>query len=269
MSLTDFMRNKKLNLKFKEIFKCPDFNQEVPILAKPKTNNYALIGTAFDYLLRFYISRNSNIENKGWVCEDIKYLVKFDADLKETTKKIINNAKNEYKKYLDTGLISNNIINSVINLAKLDGIIRSGGVLPNSIDINQDDLEDLKKLYSIIPCDFFMTNEKCILNPSFGTASLMVGGADADLIIGDTLIDIKTTINLKFTRSYFLQLIGYYILNDLGDINEVKKKVKINKLGIYYSRYGFLFIFNVSDIVSKKDFDKFKDMFIDVVQGFN
>ncbi len=114
----------------------------------------------------------------------------------------------------------------------------------------------------------FMNNKKCILNPSFGTASLMAGGADADLIMGGTLIDIKTTITLKFTRGYFLQLIGYYILNDLGGIDEVKDKIKIKKLEIYYSRYGYLFTFKVTDIVSAKDFKEFRELFIDVAQGF-
>jgi hypothetical protein len=129
-------------------------------------------------------------------------------------------------------------------------------------------MEDLKKLYSIIP-NFFKSNKKCILNPSFGTASLMVGGADADLIIGDTLIDIKTTTSLVFIKSYFLQLIGYYVLNDIGGIDEIKDHVKIKKLGIYYSRYGYLFTFNVSEVVSKKDFKEFTELFIDIAQGFN
>ena len=269
MSLTDFMRNKKLNLKFNEIFKYPDFNPEVSILAKPKTNNHALIGTAFDYLLRFYIARNNKVANKRWVCEEVKYLAKFEDDLKKTIEKIINTAKNSYEEYLNTGILSNNILNSVICLAKLDGIFRSGGVLPNSIDIDPEDIKDLKKLYSIIPSNFFMHNKKCILNPSFGTASLMVGGADADLIIGNTLIDIKTTITLKFTRDYFLQSVGYYILNDLGGIDKVKDKIKIKKLGIYYSRYGYLFTFKVTDIVSAKDLKEFRELFIDIAQGFN
>jgi len=268
MSLTNFMRNKKLNMKFKEIFKSPNFNQEVPILAKPKTKNYALIGTAFDYLLRFYIAKNNNIISKKWVCEDIEYLVKFDDNLKEITEEIINNAKNAYKEYLNKGLISENIINSVIYLAKLDGILRSGGVLPNSIDIEPGDIEDLKKLYSIIPNNLFKNGGICILNPTFGTASLMVGGADADLIIGGTLIDIKTTISLKFTKDYFKQLVGYYILSELDGIDGIKDKIKIKKLGIYYSRYGYLFTFNVFDIVTEKQLKQFKELFIDVAQGF-
>ena len=218
MSLTDFMRNKKLNLKFQETFICPKFSDELPILAIPRTKNYTLIGTAFDYLLRFYISRNSLVVNNNWICEEVKEFAKYEDDLKEIVEKIINNAKNSFDNYIKTGLLTEDIIRSVIQLAKLDGIFRSGGLLPNSIDIEQNDIEDLKKLYSIIPHDIFKTNKQCILNPSFGTASLMVGGADADLILGDTLIDIKTTSSLKFPRSYFLQLIGYYILNDLAGI---------------------------------------------------
>jgi len=270
MSLTDFMKNKRLYEKFQKIFKMPQIKKEKYILVKPKTKNYMLIGTAFDYLLRFYIARHNNkIINRDWVCEEVKGLARFEDDLRETSEEIVNRAKDNYEMYLDEGVLSNNLLSSVILIAKLDGILRSGGVLPNSLDIEPRDIEDLNNLYSVIPKNYFMKNEFCVLNPTFGTASLMVGGADADLIIGDTLIDIKTTINFKFTKEYFLQLIGYFILNELGGIDNFENNVDIKKLGIYYSRYGYLFTFNVSDVVGERDLKEFKKLFIDVAQGFD
>jgi hypothetical protein len=79
------------------------------------------------------------------------------------------------------------------------------------------------------------------MNPTFGDSSKDIGGADADIIIDDTIIDIKTTKYSKFEKEYFRQLIGYYLLN----VRECNKYGKINNLGIYFSRYGLLFKFPI------------------------
>lgn len=269
MSITKFMRDRRLLNEFNKIFELPRLTKKIGILAEPKSKNYMLIGTAFDYLLRFYITKNNNVIDKNWICEEVQELAKFDNNLKDATSEIIKNAKMSYNTYLKSGELSNNILTSIILIAKLDGISRSGGLLPSSLDVEAEDVQDLKNLFSIIPKKDFCKNKLYFLNPTFGTASLMVGGADADLIIGDTLIDIKTTTKLKFDKGYFLQLIGYYILSELGDIDGARNKIVIKRLGIYYARFGYLFTFKVTDVASYGDIKKFKELFIDIAQGFN
>jgi len=53
MSLTTFIKTEKVRDKFQKTFRLPDFNHIAPIAAPPLTENYMLVGTAFDYLLRF------------------------------------------------------------------------------------------------------------------------------------------------------------------------------------------------------------------------
>ncbi|RLJ00615.1 MAG: hypothetical protein DRP08_06425 [Candidatus Aenigmatarchaeota archaeon] len=53
--------------------------------------------------------------------------------------------------------------------------------------------------------EYFKPKKICILNPTFGRASELVHGADCDLVIDDTIIDIKTTQETKFRRDYFSQ----------------------------------------------------------------
>ena len=61
----------------------------------------------------------------------------------------------------------------------------------------------------------------------------MAGGADADLIIDDTLIDIKTTKSCSFTQDMYSQLLGYYALSTMdGRFDD------ITEIGIYFSRYS-------------------------------
>ena len=69
-----------------------------------------------------------------------------------------------------------------------------------------------------------------ILNPDF-EGSRDVGGADADLIIGSALIDIKATVNPKIESRWLWQLLGYALL-DYTD------QYCIDTVGVYLSRQG-------------------------------
>ena len=98
----------------------------------------------------------------------------------------------------------------------------------------------------------FKAKKIIVLNPTFGEGSRIVGGADADIIIDNTLIDIKTTMNLKLRREWFHQIIGYYILSRIGGIDGVSPKHKINKLGFYFSRYGELYTITVKTLINER-----------------
>ena len=71
------------------------------------------------------------------------------------------------------------------------------------------------------------------LNPNFD-GSLDIGGADADLIVEGTLIDIKATITQKIRPDWLWQLLGYVLL-DYSD------RHRINSIGLYMARQGIFF----------------------------
>ena len=82
-----------------------------------------------------------------------------------------------------------------------------------------------------------------------------MGGADADLILGDTLIDIKTTKFLKLKQDMWSQVVGYYLLDMING-----NGYDIKNLGIYFSRHGVLQTFSVDDLGDVGDFmDWFKE----------
>jgi hypothetical protein len=68
--------------------------------------------------------------------------------------------------------------------------------------------------------------------PTFGAASALVGSADADLISGDMLLDFKTTKSAEVRGEHMDQLFGYFLLNRRAEFPE------INRVGLYFSRYG-------------------------------
>ena len=287
MSLTSLLSIQEIKQKFNETFYRPNVKLEGKILATPQTKNYSLIGTAFDYLVRFYIKyENPNAISSRWVAEEGleklklysgKYAQEIDLE-KKTIKLILNEdskinydnfkyknleiaeknfekAKQNYELYLKSGKITKGLIKSTIHLAQLDFVYRSGHIVFSDV-IDQDirDLENLIKVFKNKKTIF--KNSTIYLNPTFGEASRLVGGADADLIINDILIDIKTTKFLKFDQKMYNQIIGYYLLSKIGKINGTNE-IKINTIGIYFSRHGLLYTLPVSVIESKTSIKKF------------
>jgi len=61
MSLTDFIKLPDVRARFRAEFPKPNFDVQQELLAAaPNGNNYRLVGTAFDYLLRFYMGSNEH-----------------------------------------------------------------------------------------------------------------------------------------------------------------------------------------------------------------
>ncbi len=81
-----------------------------------------------------------------------------------------------------------------------------------------------------------------VLNPIFD-GSRDVGGADADIIIGKALYELKTSRPRRpFSRKLFWQLLGYTLL-DYSD------EYKINRIGCYFPRHGYHRVWRLSEIM--------------------
>ncbi|WP_114045871.1 hypothetical protein [Acidipropionibacterium virtanenii] len=95
-------------------------------------------------------------------------------------------------------------------------------------------------------------------NPIF-SGSGCVGGADADWIIDDTLIDCKTTKNLtnSWIRKALFQLLGYSLL-DFTDYFEIRN------IGLWLPRFRAFQVWNIYDILdisSKRELQKVRREF--------
>ncbi len=170
--------------------------------------------------------------------------------------------KRTMRNICEPGRITDDILKDCICLAHLDAIYRIGWIDYKTIGkVDDQDILDLRKLYEIINPDIFFTKKVCILNPNFKNGHL-VGGADLDLIIGDTIIDIKTTKYLEFKREYLNQLIGYYLLYLNGGINKFPSRMHISYLGIYFSRHALLFKFPIWEVIKPDNLDKVASWFL-------
>ena len=298
LNLSRFLKLPDVKAKLRHEFVKPLFSVEKPLFAPVITSNPQKIGTAFDYLLRFYanylnpkaissqwaaevslkileISRDDDtiiIDTKNRLVqaqnEDLipKDYVKRCKELKQEhyseAKKVIEIAKENLDSYLKTGDMNNNLIESSLALAQLD-VLRRARYLSNSKSFvaEKNDMEDLRHLISIIDPKIFKANQTCVLNPDFGPEAKKLMNADADIVIDNTLIDIKTVKNLKVDRGIFNQLLSYYALYRIGGIKGLSPDSKINKLGIYFSRHGYLHIYRIEDIIDETTYSDFIEWF--------
>lgn len=263
MSLTSLIKNdQELRNKIQSAFLRPKLDKNKTLLVELQTRNHSLVGTAFDYLFRFYLEKLNNIQNqsRGWIAETalMRLSLLNEQEAYEKGLEIINNVKELHKEFIQTGNLSKELIRQTVRMSDLDPVFRAGvGIKSIGRDANPADIEDIEKQLALINEKLFIAKDICLLNPTFGKASSLVGGADADLIIDDKLIDIKTTKKLELKTKDFCQVIGYFLLHRIEGLRETK----INQLGIYYSRYGYLFLFNIRDMIDDNSLQAFTEWF--------
>jgi len=273
MSLSTFLARPDVREKFRQEFPMPRIGAKKELLAQPQSNRYSLVGTAFDYLLRFYLQRlNPKVVHRRWVAEaglwklanSVPLVYNIDAGRLSAEdrrvkagRKAFDKARTVYAEYIESGKVTGPLLRGAIYLAQLDVVFRSGWVDENLGIAQNEDVQDLRNLLSLVNPDDFRAKRLCLLNPTFGDASRLVGGADADLVIDSMLVDVKTTKNFVLKRNDFNQLIGYMVLHDLNGFDGIKSKRRISKLSIYFSRHAHLETFDVRSIVNPDTYPSF------------
>lgn len=247
--MTSFLTsNADVRERFRQQFKKPRLDVQVDLLAPPQSKRFTQVGTAFDYLLRFHVKRlNPDAIERPWVAESG---FGWPLHIERLARDIIEVARKDYSFYLASGDVTDDLLGSALRLAQLDGFRRSGYIDENLGAVHVEDVADLRRLSSIVDPALFAAKSSCHLNPAFGVASMMVGGADADLVLDDLLIEIKTTQKLDFTTAHFHQLMGYVVLNEIN----LESDLCINKAGVYFARHGYLHTFDLGPILDDPEF---------------
>lgn len=268
MSLSSFLEKQDVKAKFKAEFQKPKFDVKRQLLAPPILEGHSrLIGTSADYLLRFYakyLNPHAEEDEAGWAAERALRVLKRrgENNLYEIGNVIVAEARHNYLNFLETGEFTDELLRSASLLAKLDPLVRrSDYIVENLQVIDSEDVADLRNLINIVDPNLFRTQGRVLLNPDFGPGSLLVKGADADLILDDLLIDVKTTKKLTLERKHFDQLLGYYVLS-LIERRFDPEIQPINQLGVYFARHAFIYKFDVKEVINPKTFPQFVNWFV-------
>jgi hypothetical protein len=253
MSLSSFLEtNADVRDYLRARFPKPQDARRAPTIAPPLTNHYQVVGTAFDYLLRWWLKSHCPFatETGPWIAElALQY---FDPSRPKYAAAVsaVQDAKKHLALYVRTERPTYYLYAAALRLARLDPVFRAP-VEPDAVDlaVTPDDVADLKQLLNLLPEDTLLPRKACILNPTFVMSGL-VGGADVDLVADDLMVDVKTTKDPKCWRGYFNQLLGYYLLYMLGGFAIAGRQPRIRRLGIYFARQGHLQVWRVRDIAS-------------------
>jgi hypothetical protein len=253
VSLSTFVERKDVKEYLRVNVAKPWFQVRAEIKAPPLTTSYGWTGTAFDYAMRFYLQKlNPSAKVSRWLAEESAALVvasrRETARTKTRVLRIVETAKDCVRSYLKSRRDAKpgvELIRATVDLAQLDLVYRIG--LLDLRPINETVVEDVGNMLALVRPEDFRAKRTCVLNPTFGAASEIVGGADGDLFIDGTLVDIKVNKHLEMGRDVFNQIFGYFCLSCIGGVDGCRGKVSC--IGVYFARYGVLHRLPIESLV--------------------
>jgi hypothetical protein len=229
----------------------------LPMRVPPRSNNPQRLGTAFDYLFRFELQRqNRRAEQGTWVAE----LAAGSSGrvLRDAKKSVAAYCRKRKPSHEDRACLAAH----ALRLAAMDEVYRAGIFSADLKQVDEAAAKELVDLLDIVPFEKFVNESRTMLNPGFGQASRMVQGADADLIVGDLLVDVKTTRDGRVEADEIDQLLGYFILARQARLAD-QNFPQINRLGLYYSRHAHLWTWDVSTLHDDRAFRAMEQWFIE------
>ena len=255
VSLSTLIRqDASLRALLKEMIRRPRFSR--PELLAPAVSRRAnLTGTAFDYLLRFELLRRYRglpIEQGWWIAR----LALRHAPKPRLSKRFLDEAQEQVALYAQGYGDTLSLAQTCTVLAKFDLVYRAGWADPQWLVPDEEIAAELTELLALVPFEDMRPRQRLILNPSFGEASLWVGGADADLVVDGCLIDIKTVMDARLKLDELYQLVGYAALAGLGGLHVADSPATqrpvhaaLSRAALYYARHGLLVSFELDELL--------------------
>ena len=266
MSLTFMLKDSTVQELF-STFRFKTRQTDAPIAAPQPPNNHPPTGAAFDYLARFWLKlRHPDAVTYPWQAKNgiLKLCMWAHTNPQQygwralAALKSFESAEREYKAYISTRNLTEGLLRAALRLAELDAAYRGNQRAAVGIGVEPPDgaVADLRALWNVmVDGDLAKIRSPMRLNPDFGDATDLVGGADADIIADDILIEIKTGKNPTFSQKHFRQLAGYAALQRLADGPDFRE------VGVYLARYGRLLTVDAEIIYGAAGFGEFLEKF--------
>jgi|SRR5882724_8531034 len=284
MSLSDFVDLPEIRALLEPLLPREPIQLRRPLRVPAARNSGGLVGTAFDYAVRFELQRrHPRAHAKRWLAELSLELVEpiaeitapddptlsfilqddegpvvssVDSKLAMRWRAIVLDARAAVDAYLGdpapSPRLRDEILAHALRLARIDSYYRVGWVDPEPELVDIRDVADLRVLVAILPWKALGSGEALWLNPNFADQSTRVGGADADIIMGDLLLDLKVVTKCSPRRD-LRQLIGYLLLARAA-VRDDPTFPTIARIGVYYARHGHLWTVPASDFIAHPAF---------------
>lgn len=269
MSLTSIINTPETRSFLKDKIHNPGIDPEPETLIPPEAASPRRVGMAFDYALRGGLEARFDAATRGTVAESGLAVLQMlgssdgeDCDLDEATERL----ERAMARLGDLGTeqeLSDSAVRGCYHLADLETVYRAKRTDDVGREVTDREVQELRGLYEIIPWDVFEPNERLYLNPTFGEASRAVGGADADVVVDDTIVDLKTIKRQRPKIKMFRQLVGYALFAQRFGLNREGEGVEVDRVAIYFSRAGELRTWPLSEVLEAGTEDAVVEYFLD------
>jgi hypothetical protein len=258
VSLTSILGTKEARAFLKGLIINPRMPEKLDILIEPTTNSYTRMGTGFDYAARFGLEKRFDtvIRRPNLVAEDAVHLIiqNNNGEIYDSSVRELNRALESIERVGEdwSGVDGIEAAKACLQLADFDVVYRTGRVFPTN-PISNEEANELLELYRSIPWSFYADFHSIYVNPTFGACTSRVRGADADIVVDDLLIDIKTTKKPNLDLDMVRQLVGYALLCNKSGIDGDRGEAspyEIRRVGIYFSRSVHLHVMNLEDCIA-------------------
>jgi hypothetical protein len=207
MSLVALVRQPDIRAAFDSVAikeRPPAFLRDSALLVPDSGGIQGLAGTAFDLIARSQIMRDFRDRTfrlyvGSSVAEHTKRHVQMAAPsdkLERFWLRKIGAAQRHLSEYSSGGGDLQLVVDHAQYIARAEMAYRSGSVLDEDFQPIRSVSDELLRMIELLdPKSRYVPQAICILQPTF-VESRWVGGADADLVIDNALIDLKTTKKL-------------------------------------------------------------------------
>jgi len=230
------------------------------ILLTPATQNagidFGAVGTAYDYCLRCAITRlNKSNHDVIKSFQAFKYYALRYYGVPRVREQMEFHL-NILDKYLDSDLVTtDDLFTACLFLAQFDSEYKSGRPI-ETFEVKKINVTELERIVSGSNLKWLI-GKSVVIGPIFDCIGTESGiNADGDLIVGKTLLDIKTSSRLALKED-FRQLIGYYILNRITG-----KRFDIENIAVYYPRFDYFKEIRINELMSESQAVALESVFI-------
>lgn len=254
-SLTLFIQGGKALGVLNENFTNPVKRHGASIMVEPaKGVDYGAIGMAYDYWLRCVVQPARKDLLESFIGYSV-FLERYPKHAK--AKKAWSKYAAVFSKPRDSDSQGTaDLFAACLFLAKFENEYRCS--LPvETFEVNQENVNELGRIANATDLARFK-RQRLVTNPDFSLqgSKLLING-DGDLIVEETLIDLKTASSIEL-KGNIRQLIGYWALNELSP-----KPHKIERLGVYYPRFNYYVDFAPADLMTAEQQTVIKKLFSD------
>ncbi len=219
MSLSQHLRLKQVRLGLERIV--PDVRRRTlgPVLAPAPAGMppwvRGTVGMALDYAIRFELKRLCPWATEGgpWAAE-LALRSRRAGSAPELVGHWPVDARAFLREYVRLGAmpdaVRDQLFRHTLRLARLEAIYRAPLAIPDLDEPCDREVDELSRLFALVPFAQLTDHTTVILNPSFAWLTEAIDGADADLVTGTRLVDFTTEATVS--KDKLLQVLGYFLL---------------------------------------------------------